>query len=222
MTDNQQKSTIPNNQKRVVFCDFDGTITVEETFVAMLKHFAPELSSELMPEMYARRLSLRSGVRQLLESIPSECYGEIIEFSRPKVMRSGLVELLDFLDAQGVHFVIVSGGLRIMVETVMGDLVDRASAIYAVDVDETGPRLQVNSEFEGDTELVSKVRVMEQYAAEEQVAIGDSITDFKMALQASSVFARDRLAEYLDEQQKPYTKWDNFFDVLENLSKKWN
>ena len=221
-TVNGQQLTVNNNQKRVVFCDFDGTITIEETFVAMLKHFAPQLSSELMPEMYARRLSLRSGVRQLLESIPSERYGEIIDFSRPKLMRSGLVELLDFLDAKDVDFVIVSGGLRIMVETVMGDLVDRAQAIYAVDVDATGPRFQVNSPFEGDTELVSKVRVMEQYAAEEQVAIGDSITDFNMALQASSVFARDRLAEYLDEQQKPYTKWDNFFDVLENLSQKWH
>ena len=29
-----------------VFCDFDGTITVEETFVSVLKHFAPELSEE--------------------------------------------------------------------------------------------------------------------------------------------------------------------------------
>ena len=222
MTDDQQKSPTPNNQKRVVFCDFDGTITVEETFVAMLKHFAPELSSQLMPEMYARRLSLRSGVRQLLESIPSECYGEIVEFSRGKLMRPGLVELLDFLDERKVDFAIVSGGLRIVVETVMGDLVNRASVIYAVDVDASGPRLQVNSEFEGDTELVSKVRVMDRHPADEQVAIGDSLTDFNMALQASSVFARDRLAEYLDEQQKPYTKWDNFFDVLESLSQKWN
>lgn len=222
MTDDQQKSPTPNNQKRVVFCDFDGTITVEETFVAMLKHFAPELSSQLMPEIYARRLSLRSGVRQLLESIPSECYGEIVEFSRGKLMRPGLVELLDFLDERKVDFAIISGGLRIMVETVMGDLVNRASVIYAVDVDASGPRLQVNSEFEGDTELVSKVRVMGQHPADEQVAIGDSLTDFNMALQASSVFARDRLAEYLDEQQKPYTKWDNFFDVLESLSQKWN
>lgn len=222
MTIVKQKSPIPNNPKRVVFCDFDGTITVEETFVAMLKHFAPELSSQLMPEMYARRLSLRSGVRQLLESIPSESYGEIIEFSRGKLMRPGLVELLDFLDAQRVHFIIVSGGLRIMVEAVMGDLVQRASAIYAVDLDATGPCLQVNAEFEGDTELVSKVRVMGFYEAQEQVAIGDSLTDFNMALQASQVFARDRLAEYLDEQQKPYIKWDNFFDVLDNLSQKWN
>ena len=222
MTDAQEKSPIPNNHKRIVFCDFDGTITVEETFVAMLKHFAPELSSQLMPEMYARRLSLRSGVRQLLESIPSECYGEIVEFSRGKLMRPGFVELLDFLDAQRVDFVIVSGGLRIMVEAVMGDLTERAIALYAVELDATGPCLQVNAEFEGDTELVSKVRVMGLHPASEQVAIGDSLTDFNMAGQASSVFARDRLADYLDEQQKPYTKWDNFFDVLENLSKKWN
>ncbi|PSB02871.1 2-hydroxy-3-keto-5-methylthiopentenyl-1-phosphate phosphatase, partial [filamentous cyanobacterium Phorm 46] len=176
----------------------------------------------LMPEMYARRLSLRSGVRQLLESIPSECYAEIVEFSRGKLMRPGLVELLDFLDAQRVDFVIVSGGLRIMVEAVMGDLTERAIALYAVELDATGPCLQVNAEFEGDTELVSKVRVMGLHPASEQVAIGDSMTDFNMAGQASSVFARDRLAEYLDEQQKPYTKWDNFFDVLENLSQKWN
>ena len=222
MTDDKQKSPIPNNHKRIVFCDFDGTITVEETFVAMLKRFAPELSSQLMPEMYARRLSLRSGVRQLLESIPSERYGEIVEFSRGQLLRPGLVELLDFLDSQRVDFVIVSGGLRIMVEAVMGDLVERAIALYAVELDATGPCLQVNAEFEGDTELVSKVRVMGLHPAQEQVAIGDSLTDFNMALQASSVFARDRLAEYLDEQQKPYTKWDNFFDVLENLSQKWN
>lgn len=222
MTDDKQNSPIPNNQQRVVFCDFDGTITVEETFVAMLKHFAPELSSQLMPEMYARRLSLRSGVRQLLESISSERYGEIVDFSRGQLMRPGLVELLDFLDEKQVPFAIVSGGLRIMVEAVMGDLAHRAIAIYAVDLDSSGPRLQVNSEFEGDAELVSKVRVMRRHPAKEQVAIGDSLTDFNMALQASSVFARDRLAEYLDEQQKPYTKWDNFFDVLENLSQKWS
>ena len=222
MTDDQQKSSIPDNPKRAVFCDFDGTITVEETFVAMLKQFAPELSARLMPEMYARRLSLQSGVRQLLESIPSENYGEIIEFSQGKLMRPGLVELLDFLDEKRVHFIIVSGGLRLMVETVMGDLVQRASAVYAVDVDASGPRLQVISELEGDGELVSKVRVMEKYQVSESVAIGDSLTDFNMALQAASVFARDRLAVYLGEQQKPYIKWDNFFDVLEILSKKWN
>jgi 2-hydroxy-3-keto-5-methylthiopentenyl-1-phosphate phosphatase len=29
---------------KIVFCDFDGTITAVETFAGMLKEFAPDLS----------------------------------------------------------------------------------------------------------------------------------------------------------------------------------
>lgn len=207
--------------KRVVFCDFDGTITAEDTFAGMLKQFAPDLSAQLIPEMYTLRLTLRQGVRQILESIPKERYPEILDYARPKPVRPGLVELLDFLDAQGVPFVVVSGSLRGMVETVLGELVERVGVIYAVDVDISGDYLRVQSGFEGDTELVSKVRVMAQYDAGESIAIGDSVTDINMALQAPIVFARDRLAHYLDLRQKLYIPWNDFFDVRERLTQMW-
>lgn len=208
-------------KKRVIFCDFDGTITAEETFVAMLKHFAPELSAKLMPEMYALRLTLREGVRQILESIPSQRYPEIIEFSRTKLIRPGLVELLDFLEAKKIPFVVVSGGVRVMVETVLGKLTERVSAIYAVDLEAKGDYLKVHSAWEGETELVSKVDVINQYQPDEAIAIGDSVTDLNMAMSVPLVFARDRLAKYMDERQKPYILWHDFFDVLNHLSQIW-
>ncbi len=43
-----------------------------------------------------------------------------------------------------------------------------------------------------------------------------------MALAAPVVFARDRLADYLDEYQKPYFKWTDFFDIQAQLSQRWN
>lgn len=221
-------SAIQNLAKRVVFCDFDGTITSEETFVGMLKEFTPELSDKLMPEMYARRLTLREGVRQLLESIPSARYPEILEYAKFKLIRPGLVELLDFLDAEGVPFVVVSGGVRGMVETVLSQadtgkqsLLERVAAIYAVDVDTTGDLLKVNSEFEAGTELVAKVQVMEKHPAQEQIAIGDSVTDLKMALHAPIVFARDRLSQYLEEYNKLYIPWQDFFNIRDKLSQLW-
>ncbi|NEP11895.1 MAG: HAD-IB family phosphatase [Symploca sp. SIO2C1] len=214
--------------KRVVFCDFDGTITAVETFAGMLKEFAPQLSAELMPQMYTRKLTLREGVRQILSSIPSARYPEIIHYAKSKPVRPGLSELLDFLDLHHVPFILVSGGLRAMVETVLSragtrgeSLLERVTAIYAVDVDTTGELLQVISEFEGDTELVAKVQVMAQHPADEQIAIGDSLTDLNMALTAPIVFARDRLLEYLDEYHKPYIPWNDFFDVREQLSQMW-
>ncbi|NER29136.1 MAG: HAD-IB family phosphatase [Symploca sp. SIO1C4] len=214
--------------KRVVFCDFDGTITAQETFVGMLKEFAPDLCQQLMPKMYARQLTLRAGVRQILESIPSALYPEILAYSQSQPTRPGLEQLIDFLDSQGVPFIVVSGGLRVMVETVLsqagkeGDsLLGRVAAIYAVDVETTDEFLRVKSEFEGDTELVAKVQVMAIHPAEEQIAIGDSVTDLNMALVAPIVFARDRLSKYLDEQDKSYLNWNDFFDVREELSRRW-
>lgn len=205
--------------KRIVFCDFDGTITVEESFVAVLKTFAPELSAKLLPQMYAQRVTLREGVRTILESIPSSRYPEILDFTQSQPMRSGFVELLDFLEAQKVPLVIVSGGLRGMVEVVLDELVQRVHAIHAVDVDTSGTHFKVLSDYEGETELIAKVQVMAEYPADQTIAIGDSITDLNMALHASIVFARDRLAKYLDEHQKPYIPWNNFEEVRDYLAK---
>lgn len=191
--------------------------------MGMLKQFAPQLSAELMPQMYARQLTLRAGVRQLLESIPASRYPEILAYAKTKAIRPGLVELLDFLENRGVPFIVVSGGLRGMVETTLtqANLRSRVAAIYAVDLDTSADFLQVHSEFEEGTEMVSKVQVMAQHPAEEQIAIGDSVTDLNMALYAPVVFARDRLIHYLDEHHKSYLSWNDFFDVREALEKRW-
>lgn len=201
----------------IVFCDFDGTITVEETFVAVLKRFAPDIAAQLIPQMYAQQLTLRQGVRQILESIPSSSYPEIIEFTKSQAIRPGFIELLDWLESEQVPIIVISGGLRGMVEVVLGSLVPRIQAIHAIDVDTSGTHLRVVSAYEGGTELVNKVQVMAQYPADEKIAIGDSITDLNMALETPIVFARDRLAQYLDEQQKPYIPWNDFFEVRDYL-----
>ncbi|BAZ30022.1 HAD-superfamily hydrolase [Cylindrospermum sp. NIES-4074] len=207
--------------KRIVFCDFDGTITVEESFVAVFKKFAPEMSAQLLPQMYTRQMTLREGVKKILESIPSSRYPEILDFTQPQPIRSGFVELIDFLEAQKVPLVIVSGGLRGMVEVVLDELVQRVHAIHAADVDTSGTHLKVLSDYEGETELIAKVQVMAEYPADQTIAIGDSITDLNMALYASIVFARDRLAKHLDEHQKPYILWNNFEEVRDHLAKSW-
>lgn len=208
--------------RRMVFCDFDGTITAVETFVAMFKAFAPEVSAQLLPQIYARQITLRQGVRQILESIPADRYPAILEFTRSQPTRPGFVELLDFLDQHQVPLVVVSGGLQGMVEAVLGELVPRVHAIHAIAVDTSAEYLHIFSPYEAGTEMVAKVQVIEEYAVEEAIAIGDSLTDLNMALYAPVVFARDRLADYLDSHQKPYILWKDFFEVRDRLAELWS
>jgi 2-hydroxy-3-keto-5-methylthiopentenyl-1-phosphate phosphatase len=205
--------------KRIVFCDFDGTITVAETFVAMITKFAPEVSALVLPEIYAKRVTLRQGVRQMLESIPSSSYPDLIEFTRSQPIRAGFVEFLDFLKTEQIPIVIISGGLQGMVEAVLEPYMDRIEAIHAIDLDTSIDRLQVKSRYEGGTEMVAKAEIMKQYCADESIAIGDSITDWNMAMAASIVFARPPLTQYLDEQEKSYLPWDDFIDIRDVMSK---
>jgi 2-hydroxy-3-keto-5-methylthiopentenyl-1-phosphate phosphatase len=210
----------------IIFCDFDGTITAIETFAGMLKEFAPDLSAQIMPLMYARKLTLREGVRQILESIPSRLYPEIISYAETKPIRPGFTELVDFLNSQNVPLIVISGGLKNMVKAVLSrqenqSLITKISDIFAIEIDTSSDYLKINSDFEAGTELVAKVKVMEQYDASEKIAIGDSLTDINMALKADLVFARDRLKNYLDEENKSYISWENFFDIKNYLVAHW-
>lgn len=208
--------------EQVVFCDFDGTITEEETFVAVLREFAPEKAEVLIPRMYAMEISLRDGVRQILQGIPSERMGAVLDFVQGRKIRKGFEEFADFLKGRGIPLVVVSGGLRCIIEAIMGEaLLKKVHKVYAVDLDLSGQFIEPISGYEDDLELVSKVRVMREFTTKETIAIGDSVTDLNMALHAELVFARDRLAKYLDERGKRYVEWKNFIDIRNFLAYHW-
>lgn len=208
---------------KVVFCDFDGTITTEDTFVRMLEKFAPEISAKLLPMIYDRQMTLLEGIRLTVGSIPAIHHPQIIEHIVRRPVRPGLKELLDFLKNSSIPFVIISGGLTDIVQAVLEyqDLIDGVTAIHAGEVDTTGQYLRVHSAVESATELVAKAEVMSKYPAAEHIAIGDSVTDINMSLAADLVFARDRLTGYLDAQKKSYVPWQDFFEVRDHLAARW-
>ena len=200
-----------------VFCDFDGTITAQESLQSVFERFVPDQWAEVRQKLMDGEVTLRRGVRQMIESIPSARYPDVLAFVREMPLRPGLSEFLDFLEDRGIAFVIISGGVRGMVEAALGDMIRRAHRVFAVDVDDSGPFLQVRSEFEGGTELVDKVRVMEQFSADPRIVIGDGMTDQNMAGNADLVFARGRLARYLEDNGRRYVKWQDFFDIRDHI-----
>jgi 2-hydroxy-3-keto-5-methylthiopentenyl-1-phosphate phosphatase len=205
-----------------IFCDFDGTITKNETFVGMLEIFTPKLVAELLPEIHVGRITLKDGVRRFLTSIPASQYPAILDYAKTQPMRSGFVEFLDFLDSREIPLIVVSGGLTGMVKTVLGELTDRVAGIHAINLDCQQEYLQVRSDWEGETELIAKVKVVEHYRVKNLIAIGDSITDLNMAMHIPIVFARDKLADYLTERNKSYIPWSDFYDLRDRLEQIWN
>ena len=208
--------------RRAVFCDFDGTITSKESFIGMFNVFTPDLFRQIAPEMMAGRMTLREGVKRLIESIPSDRFDAILEYTLTVPIRPGFTELLDYLESAGVPLIIISGGFRAMVETRLGQLLPRVHAVHAVEVDTGGLFLRVSRTVEGDTELMAKAEVMAQYDCGERVAIGDGSTDNNMAMASDLVFARDGLARHLQAKGRAYLQWEDFNDISRELRKRWS
>lgn len=211
------------NSSRVIFCDFDGTITTEDTFVSVLEKFVPEAAARLLPAIFRREITLKAGIHQTLGSIPAIHYGEIIEFMSEQPIRPGLKDFIEFLNDTEVPFVVISGGLTAMVKAVLDrqQLTEKVTAIYAGEVDTTGELLRAYSTMSSDTEFIAKAAIMKQYPTQEKIAIGDSVTDINMSLAADLVFARDRLMGYLDRENKPYVSWQDFFEIKDYLAALW-
>ncbi len=214
-----------NFPEYAIFCDFDGTITAEDTFTGMLKAVAPHLCDQYLPDIYAQKLTLREGVKSIIESIPSQYYSQMIDYVDDIPLRPGFVELVKFAKINDIPFHVVSGGLKDMVKRVLSQqslgsrpLLEQVASISAVAIDTRQDYLKAMSDYEGGTELVAKVEVMKQYPAQTTISIGDSITDLNIALNANISFARDRLARYLDAAERFYYPWDDFFTIQEKLT----
>lgn len=210
-----------NKDQRIVFCDFDGTITVEDTFVKVCRHFAAETVDRLLREIFKGNLSLKDGIRDIVESIPSARYLDMLDFVNGTPLRPGIEQFLDFLDEKNIPFVVISGGLLGLVLRQLGPISARAESIYAADVDTSGEYLRVISPFEDGSELVNKKKIMSTYCYTDAAALGDGVTDQGMAMAASIVFARKHLADFLDKCGKTYEAWDDFHDVRETLERRW-
>ncbi|CAF3928907.1 unnamed protein product, partial [Adineta steineri] len=205
-------------QSTIVFCDFDGTITACETFVGVLKQFAPSLSNELIPKILSKEITIRQGVRQILESIPSSIYpNDFLNFVQDKPIRSSLSSLIDYLDSQQIPFIVISGGIRCLVEAILKreNLLERCSKIYAIDIDNSNDKLKILSDWESGDELIAKVDVIKHECQnnEKVIFIGDSITDLNASKHADLVFARDRLCDYLKEENIEFIEWKDFEDI---------
>jgi 2-hydroxy-3-keto-5-methylthiopentenyl-1-phosphate phosphatase len=215
MDDINQKQT--ELYQSIVFCDFDGTITEQETLGRVFSKFAPETWRPIREDLTSGKINVREAVTKTINSIDSFNYDDILDYTLNFSIRPGFEALLDFLESRNVPLVILSGGIRGMVETRLGKLINRMHSIFAADVDTSGKYLRANSAYEGKTELVDKVRVMNFFNTKEKIAIGDGITDFNMAQAADLVFARGGLSHFMNENNIPYVSWSDFFDIRDHL-----
>ncbi|GAB1476824.1 2-hydroxy-3-keto-5-methylthiopentenyl-1-phosphate phosphatase [Bacillota bacterium] len=205
---------------KILFLDFDGTITSEETLVGSMRLTIDEdLYEEKLREMMEGKLTLSQALHMAFGTVPSERLPDIIEYVKSVPIRPGFEELLLAMADKNIPVVVISGGLRPCIEAKLEPFRERLLDVHSVDVDSGGPHLKLISAYEEKGDLLQKTRVMEQYEYKTAICAGDGHTDMRMAKTSQLVFARDQLADALKKQGVPYEPWQDFFDIRDFILK---
>lgn len=217
------------NKHPVVLCDFDGTITQRDVIMMIMAEFAPPQWKDITDRiLHQRTLSIREGVTQLFHLLPGSRKDDIIAFVQENVhLRQGFPEFLDFCQAQGIPFNVVSGGVDFFIEPVLAPYRDRLTLYCNVGrfhperIDLDFPHLDTECAPCGQC-ACCKISIMERYPKEShyRIAVGDSLTDLAIARAADWAFARGQLVDYCREEHISITPFETFDDIRQALTER--
>lgn len=206
-----------------IFCDFDGTITCDDTLVMLLDRFGKCLPDGRDWRAIEFDDSLNEEVKLQAEMDLLDCSREqALEFLRDTVrIRDGFADLLEWIRQESGCLHILSGGLLPIIEQSLADFAGSGLRLEANQlIGDTGWQVRANS-----TPRIRercnhcKTQHLKQAASLqiESIYIGDGSTDFCPAREADMVFARGTLARQLQEEGRAFTAFEDFHQVLHSL-----
>lgn len=212
-------------KRRVIFCDFDGTITENDNIVSVIRHFNPPGWEKIVQDVTHERLSIRQGVGEMFALIPASLRDEVIQFAISQArIRPGFKQFVQFCQRENIELFVTSGGIDFFVYPLLEPYQIPAEYIYCNGSDFTGNNIRITWPYYCQPPCTNdcgmcKTTIVRRFPVEkyERIVIGDSVTDYTAAKIADFVYARAQLIEHCDDLQIPHAPFHTFFDIIEHL-----
>ncbi len=206
-----------------IFCDFDGTLTSQDTLDLLLQRFAPPAWRKLDAAMLSGQITERAGLKaeMALITAPDEVLLSVLRAEiRPA---EGIQDLAGLAKERGWTLSVVSGGLikfagALLREWGYGDL-----PLYANDhrrnsrggievLEASAPRLQENCNHCKSYHLQEALK-----HGATVIYIGDGLTDYCPAQLAHRRYAKGHLLTHLRRQGMACIPFENLRQVAGDL-----
>jgi 2-hydroxy-3-keto-5-methylthiopentenyl-1-phosphate phosphatase len=207
---------------RTIAVDFDGTVTEMDLLDTIARDFGdPVVHAEVDQALDDGSMTLRDVITREFEPVrrPLE---EIVDWELDNVrVRDGFREFVALAKERGWRVVIVSSGFHELIEPILErEGVDVELHANRVDPSTDGWAVQWRYDNVCETcgESSKRSIVQELTVGDELVYIGDGYSDRCVAESADLVFATHGLADYLEERDVPYERFDDFNDIARALT----
>ena len=210
--------------KKVIQCDFDGTLTIGEVSRLLLEEFA-EGDWQSFTEQYKEgKISVQACniIQFAMVKCDEKTITDFLTNSGRVEIRPGLKELFKYCTEKALDIVIVSNGLKLYIDTILRNLCIEHVEVYAAEsrFETDGIELTYldphgSSIEDGFKEFYSKSLKDNRYDV--MYYVGNGASDIYPARHADHIFAIDGLLEQCRREKLVYTPFNDLYDVIRNL-----
>lgn len=220
---------LKTNPKFIVFTDWDGTVTLEDSNDHMTHNlgFGYDKRIALNDRILDGSLSFRDGFQQMLDSIHTPL-PECIDFLLKEIkLDPGFADFYKWCKSNNIPIVIVSSGMKPIIHALLVKLVgdDAANDIEIISN-------EVVSQDDGSWDIVfrdesdfghDKSRAIRPYSGIPNrptlFYCGDGVSDLSAARETDLLFAKEGkdLITYCKRENIPYTTFASFKDIHQKI-----
>ena len=210
-------------EKLFIACDFDGTITRNDTLHLIVARYGePGLWEAIEPRLRAGELTLEQAMQEEFAGVRAtpEQVRELV--LREAGLRAGFSEFVAWARDRGHRLVVLSSGFRSVIDAVLErwGLGHLEVASHEAEFTPRGTRLVWADRGERCAVCGRRCKrhdVRVRHDGETLVLVGDGVSDRCVARMAEVVFARAHLSRDLTVDGVPFVSFEDFHEVREAL-----
>ena len=212
-------------QPLLIACDFDGTVTSQDTLVEILDRYGSPAWRQVQDEVVAGTLSIREGLQSQMHSVRADAQELELLLKERVAVAPSFTPFFETMRRKGIPVILLSGGFDLCVEIVMkgaglwplpflSNRLLRTNESWSVEFPYPSSGCEDCGHCKGDP-----VRTWRQQGFT-TVFVGNGVTDRCGAKAANLTFAKDELFSWCRSQGIDSMGFESFADVEQELARR--
>jgi 2,3-diketo-5-methylthio-1-phosphopentane phosphatase len=206
-----------------VFCDFDGTVCLQDVGQQFFREYAEEKAEESVRRLLNGEITMQMWFMELCNAIPSITRGELLKYVDQFSIDPHFPEFVRFCTDLDVPITILTDGLDVYVQRVLSNGGVGHVPFFANHAEFVEERLKASFPYtDAECSLCGscKRNHMLNTSADEDIIvyIGDGYSDRCAVRYADFVFAKRQLIKHCQQQNITFFEFHHFGDVQDKLA----
>ncbi len=210
------------NNSYMIFCDFDGTITTEDTVDKLLQIYADDGWQAIEKLWQEEKIGSRECLQRQIECINNLSQDQLKAFISKIEIDPYFINFFKTIRNLDIEFYILSDGFKLLINRILEQNGLYNIPVFSSDMSLKNNKLITKFPYYSDTCCVQagmcKCNVLNSLLnGKKSIYIGDGKSDACAARYADVLFAKNRLINYCKSNNISHIPFNSFKDVKEMI-----